>query len=111
MLGVALAVVGAFLAANILAEYELEGYVPWAGALAFGVLVGEALGTAGRWTGWTAAVVGAVLAFAAFAYAGRLETDNGVEPFATTTWIAALVAAGVAAFRLRPTSEREQGPA
>ena len=101
MLGVALAVVGAFLAANILAEYELEGYVPWAGALAFGVLVGEAIGTAGRWTGWPAAIVGAVIAFAGFAYAGRLETDE-VEPFAATTWIAAVVAAAIAAYRLRP---------
>jgi hypothetical protein len=106
MLGVVLAIAGAFLAANILAEYELEGYVPWAGALAFGVLVGEALGTAGRWTGWPAAIVGAVIAFASFAYAGRLETDGGVEPFAATTWVAAAVAAAIAAFRLRPTAER-----
>jgi hypothetical protein len=104
MLGVALAVAGAFLAANILAEYEMQGYVPWAGALAFGVLVGEAIGTAGRWTGWPAAAVGAVIAFAGFAYAGRLETDGGVEPYAATTWIAAVVAAGIAAYRLRPVA-------
>lgn len=114
MLGLALAIVGGFLAANILAEYELEGYVPWAGALAFGVLVGEALGTVGRWTGWAAAAVGAALAFAGFAYAGRLETDGGVEPFAATTWAAAALAAAVAAFRLRPRPDAratEPGPA
>ena len=106
MLGVVLAVAGAFLAANILAEYELEGYVPWAGALAFGVLVGEAIGTGGRWSGWPAAVVGAAIAFAGFAYAGRLETDGGVEPYAATTWVAALLAAAVAGYRLRPPKPR-----
>lgn len=103
MLGVVLALAGAFLAANILAEYELEGYVPWVGALAFGVLVGEAIGSGGRWTGWVAAAVGAVIAFFGFAYAGWLETDGGVEPFAATTWLAAAVAAVVAVFRLKPS--------
>jgi len=104
MLGVVLAVAGAFLAANILAEYELEGstYVPWLGALAFGVLVGEAIGSGGRWTGWPAAGVGAAIAFLGFLYAGRLETDSGVEPFDATTWVAAVIAAAIAAFRLRP---------
>ena len=99
---VVLAVLGVLLAAFIMAEYEFEGFTPWAAGLAVGVLVGEVLSGLGRWRGSAAMVVAAAIAAGGLLYGQRLETSGGVEPWAQVTWGAAALAAAIAAWSVRP---------
>ena len=101
-LAVLVAAVGVALAALIMAEYEFEGYTPWAAGLAVGVLVGEALLALGRWTGRVAMVVGAALAAGGVLWGEWLESDRGVEPYSALAFGAAALAAAVAAWTVRP---------
>ena len=102
ILAVVVAALGAALAALIMAEYEFEGYTPWAAGLAVGVLVGEVLLALGRWTGVAAMVVGAALAAAGVLWGAWLESDGGVEPYSALAFGAAVLAAAVAAWTVRP---------
>lgn len=102
ILAVVVAALGAALAALIMAEYEFEGYTPWAAGLAVGVLVGEVLLALGRWTGAAAMVVGAVLAVGGVLWGAWLESDSGVEPYSALAFAAAALAAAVAAWTVRP---------
>lgn len=102
ILAVVLAVIGALLAAFIMAEYEFEGFTPWAAGLAVGVLVGEVLSGLGRWHGRAAMAVAGVVAAGGVLYGQRLESDGGVEPWSQLAWFAAALAAGVAAWSTRP---------
>lgn len=101
ILAVVAAVLSAALAALIMAEYEFEGYTPWAAGLAVGVLVGEVVATLGRWTGPAAMVVGAAIAGGGLLWGAWLESDQGVEPYSTLAFAAATLAAAVAAWTLR----------
>ena len=102
ILAVAAAVLSAALAALIMAEYEFEGYTPWAAGLAVGVLVGELVATLGRWTGPAAMVVGAAIAGGALLWGAWLESDQGVEPYSMVAFAAAALAAAIAGWTLRP---------
>lgn len=102
ILAVLVAVLGAALAALIMAEYEFEGYTPWAAGLAVGVLVGEVLVALGRWTGVAAMVAGAALAAGGVLWGAWLESDSGVEPYSALAFGAAALAAAVAAWTVRP---------
>jgi hypothetical protein len=102
---VVLATLGALLAAFIMAEYELEGFTPWAAALAVGVLVGEVVSSLGRWRGAVPMAVTAAIAGGGILYGARLET-SGIEPFAMVAWPAAALAAAVAAWNVRPSTSR-----
>lgn len=103
ILGLLLAVGGAALAALIMAEYEFTGYTPWAAGIAVGVLVGESLGTLGRWRGPVAMAIGAVIAAASLLWGQWLESDEGVEPYSALAFGAAALAAAIAAWNVRPS--------
>lgn len=107
ILGLVAAVAGAMLAALIVSEYEFVGFTPWAAGLAIGVLVGEVMGSFGRWRGRLAMVLAAVIAGGAVLWGEWLESDSGVEPYSTVAFAAAALAAGVAAWNVRePTTVR-----
>lgn len=108
---VVVASLGALLAAFIMAEYEFEGFTPWAAGLAVGVLVGEVIAGLGRWRGRAAMVVAGAIAAGGLVYGQRLETSGGVEPWAHVTWGAAALAAAIAAWsvRLRATPRASAG--
>jgi hypothetical protein len=105
-LAVIAAIAGGALAAAIMAEYEFEGWTPWAAAIAVGVLVGELLASFGRWKGPAAMAVSGAIAAGTILWGERLETDGGVEPYATVAFGAAVLAAAVAAWTTRPVSPR-----
>jgi hypothetical protein len=103
---VVLAALGGALAAFIMAEYEFTGITPWAAALAVGVMVGELVASLGRWHGLAAMVVAAAVAGGSLLYGEWLESDRGIEPWAQVAWGAALLAAVVAAWNVRPLGAR-----
>lgn len=102
ILAVILAVLGAALAALIMAEYEFEGFTPWAAGVAVGVLVGEVVVALGRWTGPLAMAVSSAIAAGAVLWGGWLESDEGVEPYSALAFAAAAIAAAIAAWTVRP---------
>jgi hypothetical protein len=93
---------GAVLAAFIIAEYEFEGFTPWLAALGIGFLAGEIVGGLGRWRGRAAMPVTGAIAAGAILYGEWLESDSGLEPWSHLAWGAAVVAAAVAAWSVRP---------
>ena len=102
ILGVLGAVLGAVLAAFIVSEYEFVGFTPWAAGLAIGVLVGEVLSTGGRLRGRWVMVLAAVLSAGSVLWGEWIGTDSGVAPYAKVAFAAAVVAAVVAAWSVRP---------
>jgi len=103
ILGVLAAALGAALAALIVSEYEFVGITPWAAGLAIGVLIGELLATGGHVRGRVAMVVAAALSIGSVLWGEWLESDSGVEPYSKVAFGAALLAAAVAAWNVRPT--------
>lgn len=103
-LGVIVGVLAAALAALIVSEYEFVGFTPWAAGLAIGVLVGEVLATLGKLRGRAVMVLAAVLAAGAVLWGEWLESESGVEQYAKVAFGAAVVAAVVAAWSVRPST-------
>ncbi|MEA3055634.1 MAG: hypothetical protein QOD30_1066 [Actinomycetota bacterium] len=103
-LGVLAAVLGAALAALIVSEYEFVGFTPWAAGLAIGVLVGEVLATGGRLRGRAVMALAGVLSAASVLWGEWLESESGVESYAKVAFAAAVVAAVVAAWSVRPST-------
>jgi hypothetical protein len=101
-LAVLAALAGAWLAAEIMAEYEFESWTPWAAGIAVGVLVGELIATLGRWKGPVAMVVSATIAAASLLWGEWLESDRGLEAYSVLAFGAAALAAAVAAWNTRP---------
>jgi hypothetical protein len=104
ILGLVAAVAAAAVAAFVVSEYEFVGLTPWAAGLAFGVLVGELLASVGRWRGRVAMVVAALIAGGALLWGEWLESDSGVEPYSSVAYGAALLAAAIAAWNVRPST-------
>ena len=93
---------GAALAAAIMAEYEFVGFTPWAAALAVGVLVGEVVASLGRWRSTSAIAFAATVSAGSVLWGQWLESDSGLEPWSMLAWPAAALAAAVAALSVRP---------
>lgn len=104
-----LAVLGAALAAVVMAEYEFESYTPWAAGLAVGALIGEVIAGAGRWTSRRARVFAAAVAAGGVLWGEWLESDSGVERWSAMAWPAAALAAAVAAGTVRPRRSAAPG--
>ncbi|MEA3020854.1 MAG: hypothetical protein QOI47_2378 [Actinomycetota bacterium] len=106
ILGLLAAVAGAALAAPIMAEYEFQGFTPWAAGLAVGVLVGEVIASGARWRGPVAMAVAGLLSAASIIWGEWLESGSGLQPWAQVAWGAAALAAGAAAYSVRTTRPR-----
>ena len=102
ILGVIAAALGAALAALIVSEYEFVGVTPWAAGLAIGVLVGEVLASGGRLRGRGVMALAAVLSIGSVLWGEWLESDSGVEPYSKVAFGAAVLAAVVAAWSVKP---------
>ena len=104
ILGVIAAAIGAALAAFIVSEYEFVGVTPWAAGLAIGVLVGELLATGGHLRGRVVMVFAGALAAGAVLWGEWLESNSGVEPYSKVAFAAAVLAAAVAAWSVKPST-------
>lgn len=97
MLGVLCGAAVAAFAALILGEYEFTGSLPYVAGPLFGLAVGEVVVAVGRARSFGTAVVTSALAFGGIAWAGWIDSGEGVEPVKGLVWVAAALAA-VAAF-------------
>jgi len=98
--GVLAAALLAAFAALVLGEYELRGWVPFVAGPVVGVLVAEVLRVATRGGGPGLAAAAAVLAGASLAWAGWIDSDEGVEPYPVGGWVGAALAAVSASARI-----------
>ena len=97
---------GAVVLGFILGEYEFSLWIGLVAGLVVGFLLAElALGVAGE-RDWVVAGVIAVIAAGALLWAGRVDSDGGVEPYPVTAVLGAVLAAAVALWRLRPVRAR-----
>ena len=105
LLGLVLGAAAAALGALILGEYEFTGTLPWVAGPLFGLVVGEVVVSIGRSHHAGVAVAAAVLSFAGIAWAGWIDSTQGVEPVKGLVWVSALLAAAAGFVRvagLRP---------
>jgi hypothetical protein len=110
LLGLVLAAAAAALGALILGEYEFTGSLPWVAGPLFGLVVGEVVVGVGRTRHLVAAVLAAAFAFGGVAWAGWIDSTQGVEPVKRLVWVSAALAGAAALLRTgglrRPPSAR-----
>jgi len=92
----------AALGALILGEYEFSGALPFVAGVLFGLVVGEVVVTVGRRRTWPSAAVTAAVAFGGIAWAGWIDSSEGLEPVKGLVWVAATLAALAALARVAP---------
>ncbi len=99
-LGVLCAALAGALGAFILGEYEFTGLLPFVAGPLFGLVIGEVLVGVGQARSWGIALVGATIGFTGIAWAGWIDSSQGVEPVKALVWVAAACAAAAAALRV-----------
>jgi len=99
LLGLAVAAAASALGALLLGEYEFTGTLPFIAGPLFGLVVGEVAVAVGRSRTVPVAAVAGLLAFAGIAWAGWIDSSEGVEPVKGLVWVAAGLAAAVALLR------------
>ena len=92
----------ASLTALILGEYELTLATAAAAGLVVGFGLPEVLLGIARWRGLVPAALGAVLAGGSLLWAGWIGAGEGLAPIRSTAWVGVVLAAALAAVRLRP---------
>lgn len=99
-IGIVCGVAAGALGALILGEYEFTGTLPFVAGPLFGLVIGEIVVGVGRVRSLVIAVVAAVVAFAGIAWAGWIDSSEGVEPVKALVWVAAPLAAAAALLRV-----------
>jgi hypothetical protein len=100
LLGLVLGAAVSALGALILGEYEFQGTLPWIAGPLFGLVIGEVVVSVGRTHHVAVAAVVAALSFAGIAWAGWIDSTQGVEPVKTLVWVSALLAAAAGFLRV-----------
>ena len=98
-LGLVCAALVAALGALVLGEYEFQGTLPFVAGPLFGLVLGEVVTGVGRARSLVVALIAAALAFGGIAWAGWIDSSEGVEPVKGLVWVAATLAALAAAVR------------
>src|SRR5687768_18420451 len=99
VVGLLLAAVAAALGALILGEYEFAGTLPWVAGPLFGLVIGEVVAGVGRSRHVAVAAVAAALSFGGIAWAGWIDSTQGIEPVKRLVWLSASLAAVAALLR------------
>ena len=99
VLGVVVGAGTAWLGALSLGEYEFTGMLPWIAGPLFGLMVGEVVVSIGRSHHVAVAALVAALSFAGIAWAGWIDSTQGVEPVKPAVWASATLAAAVGYLR------------
>ena len=98
--GVVCAAAVAALGALILGEYEFTGSLPFIAGPLFGLVIGEVVVGVGRARSVAVALPAAATAFGGIAWAGWIDSSEGVEPVKGLVWAAAALAAAAALLRI-----------
>lgn len=99
ILGVVVAAAVAALGALMLGEYEFTGLLPFVAGPLLGLVVGEVVVGVGRSRSVRSALLAGSIAFGGIAWAGWIDSTEGVEPVKGLVWVAAVMAATAAAVR------------
>ncbi len=97
----------ASLGALILGEYEFTGYLPFVAGPLLGLVIAEVILEIGKLRTGLVAAIAAELAFGGIAWAGWIDSTQGVEPMKTAVWVSACLAAAAAAVRTLGLPRRE----
>jgi hypothetical protein len=89
----------AALGALILGEYEFTGTLPWVAGPLFGLVLGEVAAGIDKARPPALAVGTGLLAFGGIAWAGWIDSSDGLEPVRGVVWVSAGLAALVAVLR------------
>lgn len=89
VLGLVCGAAVAALGALILGEYEFTGTLPYVAGPLFGFIVGEVVVGVGRSRSGLVALVAGLMAAAGLAWAGWIDSTEGVEPIKALAWVAA----------------------
>ena len=108
LLGVLCAAGASALGALVLGEYEFTGTLPYLAGPLFGLVIGEVMVGVGKTRAVVYGVSAGALAFGGIAWAGWIDSTQGVEPVKGLVWVAAGLAA--AAALLRTTGWRRPTP-
>ncbi|MEX2294125.1 MAG: hypothetical protein WD691_10105 [Acidimicrobiales bacterium] len=90
----------AALGALMLGEYEFTGPLPFVAGPLFGLVVAEVMLAVGQLRTALAAATAGALAFAGIAWAGWIDSTQGVEPVKGLAWVSACLAAATAIVRI-----------
>lgn len=99
-LGLVCAALAGALGALILGEYEFTGTLPFIAGPLFGLVVGEVVVGIGRERSIAVALVAAAIGFGGIAWAGWIDSSQGVEPVKALVWVAAALSAAAAGLRV-----------
>lgn len=99
MVGVLCAAAVAALGALILGEYEFTGSLPFVAGPLLGLAIGELVVGVGRSRSVPVALAAAAVSFGGIAWAGWIDSSEGVEPVKGLVWVSAGLAAAVAGLR------------
>lgn len=97
--GVVCGLAAAALGALILGEYEFTGSLPFIAGPLFGLVVGEVVVGVGRDRSIPVGLLAGATAFGGVAWAGWIDSTQGVEPVKPLAWVAAALAAVCASAR------------
>jgi hypothetical protein len=98
------------LGALILGEYEFTGTLPWVAGPLFGLVMGEISVAIDKGRSLAQAVLTAALAFGGIAWAGWIDSTDGVAPMRPIVWASAVLAGAVAFLRVRGLGARRSTP-
>jgi len=87
------------LGAQILGEYEFTGTLPFVAGPIFGLVIGEIVVGVGRTRAVVVGVAAGLVAFGGLAWAGWIDSTQGLEPVKGLAWVAAGLGAAVALLR------------
>ncbi|MEO6317738.1 MAG: hypothetical protein ABIP36_03040 [Acidimicrobiales bacterium] len=104
------AAAAAALGALILGEYELTGTLPYAAGPLFGLAIAEVVVGIGRTRAVTMGIGSGALASGGIAWAGWIDSSQGLEPVRGTVWMAAGLAAVTALLRTTGLPRRRPVP-
>lgn len=100
LLGLVVGAACAALGALILGEYEFTGALPWVAGPLFGLVIGEVVVGVGRSRHVVVAAAVAALSFAGIAWAGWIDSTEGIEPVKALAWVSAALAAATGFVRV-----------
>ena len=97
-----LSVAAAVILGFILGEYEFSLWIGVVAGVVVGFLLAELALAVAAERDWVLAGLIAAVAAGALLWAGRVDSDGGVEPYPVTAVLGGVLAAAVALWRLRP---------
>lgn len=104
LVAIVVAIVVVAVAAVILGEYELRGWVPLLAGAVIGVGVAEVVATLARWSDPAIIAAAGLVAEGGMVWAVWISSGRGLVPVAVTAWagsvLAGLIAAGWVRFAL-----------